>query len=103
MGKTEILFKHSILYPPSGSVSRTCFVTVSAKLCRALKTRYEEAQQVHLLPRVSFYSFLGSRTHTESGTDHVQSFVDLLLRTCRIAETEMSVKGGMSILSVENA
>lgn len=93
MGKTEILFKHSISYYPSGQTSRTCFVTVSANLCRSLQRRYCDVQEVKdvLLPSVSFFSFLGSRVQTETGTETVRSLVSILLGIYRIPETEISV------------
>jgi hypothetical protein len=92
MGKTEILFKHCISYLPSAAASRTCFVTVSPNLCRALQRRYDEVQKFAkaALPRVSFYSFLGSRVHSESGTERVKSFIDLLLGIYRIADMSVS-------------
>lgn len=93
MGKTEILFKHSISYYPSGQTSRTCFVTVSANLCRSLQRRYNDVQEVKdvVLPSVSFFSFLGSRVQTETGTETVRSLVSVLLGIYRIPETEIAV------------
>lgn len=92
MGKTEILFKHSISYYPSGQASQTCFVTVSANLCRTLQRRYNDVQEVKqvVLPQVSFFSFLGTLVQTD-GVETVRSLVGVLLRNYRIPESEMSV------------
>lgn len=98
MGKTEILFKHSLFYEPEKRKgSRTCFVTVSAHLSRALQRRYDEVQEIQqvTLPPVSFFSFFGSQVRTERGAERVRSFVDLLLRKCGVVDA-MSVVTGTS-------
>jgi len=108
MGKTEILFKHCISYAPSGAgtaAARTCFVTVSANLCRALQRRYKEVQEVKqvVLPRVSFFSFLGSRVQTETGPERVESFIDLLLKLYGIPKSGMSVPSSCTFLDYLNS
>jgi hypothetical protein len=57
-GKTNVLFQHAISHT-SDTDMPVCFVTVSSRLTKELKTRFEEVSIVEgtSLPQVVFYSF----------------------------------------------
>ena len=57
-GKTNVLFQHAISHA-AGTTMPVCFVTVSSRLSKELKTRFEEVLVVEgaSLPQIVFYSF----------------------------------------------
>jgi hypothetical protein len=79
-GKTLVLLQHVAYHSSRTDEGPACFLTVSPRLCRQLKQKYDEMQALEnqTLPPVHFYAF--------------HSFLDQLLSYARISDFTQSSK-----------